>query len=44
MHSERGEESLETIARLIAGHDLNHIRQVEAILGPSGGARKKSRR
>ncbi len=44
LHSERGEETLETIASMFAGHDLNHIRQIEAILGIPGGARKKSRR
>lgn len=32
MHSERGRETIEHIVRLIAGHDLNHIGQVEAIL------------
>ncbi len=34
MHAERGEESLERIARMIAGHDLNHILQIERILAP----------
>jgi hypothetical protein len=32
MHAERGEESIEMIAGMMAGHDLNHLRQVEAIL------------
>ena len=32
MHAERGPESVETIVKMFAGHDLNHIRQVEAIL------------
>lgn len=32
MHSERGEESIETIARLCAGHDINHLRQIEKML------------
>ena len=35
MHSERGQESIEHIARMFAGHDINHLRQVEAILGPA---------
>jgi DinB family protein len=35
MHSERGKESIEHIARMFAGHDINHLRQVEAILGPA---------
>jgi len=34
MHSERGEESIELIERLMAGHDINHIRQMEALLAP----------
>jgi hypothetical protein len=33
MHSERGKESVETIVRMFAGHDLNHLQQVERILG-----------
>ena len=32
VHAERGEESIETIARLAAGHDINHLRQIEKIL------------
>jgi uncharacterized damage-inducible protein DinB len=32
MHAERGEESIETIAKLNAGHDLNHLGQIEKIL------------
>jgi uncharacterized damage-inducible protein DinB len=32
MHAERGEESIETIAKLCAGHDINHLRQVEKML------------
>ena len=35
MHSERGEESIETIVRMMAGHDLNHIQQIEKILAPA---------
>jgi uncharacterized damage-inducible protein DinB len=34
MHSERGEETLEFMVRMIAGHDVNHTRQIEAILRP----------
>jgi uncharacterized damage-inducible protein DinB len=33
-HSERGEESIERIVRMVAGHDLNHIGQIERILKP----------
>ena len=31
-HSERGQESIERIVRMVAGHDLNHIQQIERIL------------
>jgi hypothetical protein len=33
MHSERGEETIEHIVKLFAGHDLNHLKQIERILG-----------
>jgi hypothetical protein len=33
IHSERGQESIADIVRMFAGHDINHLRQVEAILG-----------
>ncbi|HET9409299.1 MAG TPA: DinB family protein [Candidatus Sulfotelmatobacter sp.] len=32
VHSERGQESIERIATMFAGHDLNHLRQIEGIL------------
>jgi DinB superfamily len=32
MHAERGQETIEHIARLYAGHDINHLQQIEAIL------------
>jgi hypothetical protein len=32
MHSERGVETIEHIVRMMAGHDLNHTKQVEQIL------------
>jgi hypothetical protein len=32
MHAERGEESLQRILHMMAGHDLNHISQIEQIL------------
>lgn len=34
IHSERGEESIEHFVKVIAGHDLNHIQQIERILTP----------
>lgn len=33
IHSERGNESIEHIVRMFAGHDLNHLGQIERILG-----------
>jgi hypothetical protein len=33
MHSERGQETIEHIVRMFAGHDVNHIRQIESLLG-----------
>jgi hypothetical protein len=32
MHSERGQESIEHIVRMFAGHDINHLQQVDKIL------------
>jgi hypothetical protein len=32
MHSERGQESVERIVRMLAGHDLNHLQQIERIV------------
>ena len=32
IHQERGNESVQHFVRMVAGHDLNHLRQVEAIL------------
>jgi hypothetical protein len=32
MHSERGQETIDHIVRLIAGHDLNHLQQIDRIL------------
>ena len=33
VHSERGVETIEHISRMFAGHDVNHIKQIEGILG-----------
>ena len=33
MHAERGEESVERVTLMMAGHDINHLEQIEAILG-----------
>jgi uncharacterized damage-inducible protein DinB len=40
MHSERGPESVETILRMMAGHDLNHFGQIERILAAKKGKKK----
>ncbi|HKM47066.1 MAG TPA: DinB family protein [Terriglobales bacterium] len=34
-HAERGQESIEHIVRMVAGHDINHIKQIERILTPT---------
>jgi len=34
IHAERGEESIERIVQMFAGHDINHLRQIDAILAP----------
>jgi len=34
MHSERGKETVTHFANLVAGHDLNHLRQIEQIVKP----------
>jgi hypothetical protein len=32
VHAERGNESINHVVRMVAGHDLNHIWQIERIL------------
>jgi hypothetical protein len=32
MHAERGVETIEHIVRMMAGHDINHVKQIERIL------------
>lgn len=32
LHAERGEESIERLTRMIAGHDINHLEQIEQIV------------
>ncbi|MBZ5705894.1 MAG: DinB family protein [Acidobacteriia bacterium] len=39
MHAERGKETIAHIVRMFAGHDLNHLQQVEKIVK---GSRQKS--
>jgi len=33
-HAERGQESIEHMVRMVAGHDINHLGQIERILTP----------
>jgi hypothetical protein len=33
MHEERGRETIRRVAQMYAGHDVNHVRQIERILG-----------
>jgi len=39
MHQERGKETITHIVRMFAGHDLNHLSQVERIAKESRGKR-----
>lgn len=39
MHAERGKEPVEHIVRLMAGHDINHTKQVAEILAPKKSAK-----
>jgi hypothetical protein len=32
MHSERGKETVRRVTEMMAGHDINHLRQIQAIL------------
>jgi uncharacterized damage-inducible protein DinB len=34
-HAERGQESIEHVVRMMAGHDLNHLQQIERMLKPT---------
>jgi uncharacterized damage-inducible protein DinB len=42
MHQERGKETLAHIVRMFAGHDLNHLAQVEGIAKGSRGKEKRA--
>lgn len=41
MHEERGKETMRTIALLEAGHDINHLRQIERIASQSKTSRSR---
>jgi hypothetical protein len=32
IHSERGKESVKRVSEMMAGHDINHLKQIQAIL------------
>ena len=32
MHAERGKETITHVVRMFAGHDTNHVRQIEGIV------------
>lgn len=38
IHPERGEETVEVLIKMLAGHDLNHLAQMEQIAGQAVGA------
>ena len=44
MHLERGKESIAHLARMFAGHDTNHVLQVEKIVKDLKSARSKKKR
>ena len=41
MHAERGKETVAHVVRMYAGHDLNHIKQIEQIVDARDGKKKK---
>jgi hypothetical protein len=41
MHQERGKETITHIVRMFAGHDLNHVAQIEQIKQIKKGSRSK---
>ena len=43
IHSERGEETVEHIVRMFGGHDINHMKQIEAIVKAKGSKAAKKR-
>lgn len=42
MHQERGKETITHLVRMFAGHDLNHLSQVEKIVKESGSKQKRA--
>ncbi len=44
MHEERGKETVARLTAMIAGHDINHMRQIEQILGARRPRKKPQHR
>jgi len=44
MHQERGKETVAHLVRMIAGHDTNHVLQIEGIAAQIKGKSKKKRK
>ena len=44
MHLERGKESIAHLARMFAGHDTNHVLQIERIVKQIKSAKSKKKR
>jgi hypothetical protein len=44
MHAERGKESIALVVRMFAGHDTNHVRQIEGIAAQLNAAQLKKKR
>jgi len=43
MHSERGKETVAHVAKMTAGHDINHLGQIERILASKPAKNKKKK-
>jgi hypothetical protein len=43
MHAERGKETVAQVVRMFAGHDLNHIKQIEQIVEARNSKKKKKK-
>ena len=44
MHLERGKETISHLTRMFAGHDTNHVLQVEGIVGQLKSAQRKKKK
>jgi hypothetical protein len=44
MHAERGKETIAHVSRMFAGHDTNHVLQVEGIASQLKSRQKKKRK